>query len=225
MVGGQWSVDKADLSDHRPPTADHCMKESSDELNSPVVMSSAVIARATGKRSLRDYFALAFATWGVGFIPVAPGTFGSAVGVGIFLLERWTSVRALIFAARHGWSLELLESLRIAATLLIMATITVIGTWAASHVEKSLGRKDPSIVVVDEVAGQLIALLFLPFNASVWLIIAGFLLFRLFDIWKPYPIRKLESLESGLGIMADDILAGVYAAILLSIVTTIYLLF
>ena len=145
--------------------------------------------------------------------------------VGIFLLERWATTRALIFAARHGWSLELLESLRVAATLLIMATITVIGTWAASRVEKSLGRKDPSIVVVDEVAGQLVALLFLPFNASIWLVITGFLFFRLFDIWKPYPIRKLESLESGLGIMADDILAGVYAAILLSIVTTIYLSF
>ena len=201
------------------------MKESSDELNPLVITTGASLTRAAGEKSLRDYFALVFATWGVGFIPLAPGTFGSAVGVGIFLLERWLSVRALIFAARHGWSLELLESLRVAATLLIVAMITVIGTWAASHVEKSLGRKDPSIVVVDEVAGQLIALLFLPFNASVWLIIAGFLLFRLFDIWKPYPIRKLESLESGLGIMADDILAGVYAAILLSIVTTIYLLF
>ena len=200
------------------------MKESSDELNPLVIASGASPTRAAGEKSLRDYFALAFATWGVGFIPLAPGTFGSAVGVGIFLIERWTGARALIFAGRHGWNLELLESLRVAVMLLIVAAITVVGTWAASRVEKSLGRKDPSIVVVDEVAGQLVALLFLPFNASIWLVLAGFLLFRLFDIWKPYPIRKLESLESGLGIMADDILAGVYAAILLQLVTTIYLL-
>ncbi|HKC62918.1 MAG TPA: phosphatidylglycerophosphatase A [Pyrinomonadaceae bacterium] len=201
------------------------IKESSDELSSSAITGGAFVSRAVDKRSLRDYFALAFATWGVGFIPLAPGTFGSAVGVGIFLLERWATTRALIFAARHGWNLELFESLHIASVLLILTAITFIGTWAATRVEKSTGRKDPGIVVVDEVAGQLVALMFLPFNASVWLVLAGFLLFRLFDIWKPYPIRKLESLESGLGIMADDILAGVYAAILLSLVTTIYLLF
>ncbi|PYS52488.1 MAG: phosphatidylglycerophosphatase A [Acidobacteria bacterium] len=201
------------------------IKESSDELNPLVITTGAKLTRAAGRKSFSDYFAIAFATWGVGFMPLAPGTFGSAVGVCIFLLERWASARALIFAAGHGWTLELLESLRVAFALLIVATITVVGTWAASRVEKSTGRKDPSIVIVDEIAGQLIALLFLPFNASIWLVIAGFLLFRLFDIWKPYPIRKLESLESGLGIMADDILAGVYAAILLSFITTIYLLF
>jgi phosphatidylglycerophosphatase A len=68
----------------------------------------------------------------------------------------------------------------------------------------------------------LIAFLFLPLNAAWWAIIAGFLAFRLFDIWKPYPIRHLESLESGLGIMADDVLAGVYAAILMSLLVSIY---
>ena len=109
------------------------IKESSDELNPPIVTSGAFVARAVTGRSPRDYFALAFATWGVGFIPLAPGTFGSLVGVGIFLLERWASGRVLIFAARHGWNLELLESLRVAAVLLVVATITAIGTWAASH--------------------------------------------------------------------------------------------
>ncbi len=66
--------------------------------------------------------------------------------------------------------------------------------------------------------------LFVPWNAGWWAVVAGFLAFRLFDIWKPYPIRRLESLESGLGIMADDVLAGVYAATLMSILTSVYLI-
>src|SRR5437868_13751825 len=153
------------------------MKESSDELNPPVITTGASLTRASRSRTLADYFAIVFATWGVGFIPLAPGTFGSAVGVGIYLLERWASERAFIFAARHGWNLELLDSLRIASMLLMVAAITVMGTWAATRVEKLSGRKDPGIVVVDEVAGQLVALLFLPFYAtSLWLVFAGFML-------------------------------------------------
>jgi phosphatidylglycerophosphatase A len=203
------------------------IKESSDELNPPIVTTSASITRASRKRTIGDYFALAFATWGVGFIPLAPGTFGSLVGVGIYMLEQWAGRRALIFANRHAWNLVALDALRIASMLMIVAVITVIGTWAATRVEKLSGRKDPGIVVVDEVAGQLVALLFLPFfyTMSLWLVLMGFILFRLFDIWKPYPIRKLESLGGGLGIMADDLLAGLYAAVLLSLVTPIYLLF
>jgi phosphatidylglycerophosphatase A len=202
------------------------MKESSDELNPPVITTGASLTRASRSRTISDYFAIVFATWGVGFIPLAPGTFGSAVGVGIYLLERLASERALIFAARHGWNLEALDALRIALMLMTVLVITVVGTWAATRVEKLSGRKDPGIVVVDEVAGQLTALLFLPFYATnLWLVVAGFILFRLFDIWKPYPIRRLESLGGGLGIMADDLLAGLYAAVLLSLVTPIYLLF
>ena len=64
----------------------------------------------------------------------------------------------------------------------------------------------------------------MPFNAGLWAIVAGYLAFRTFDIWKPYPIRRLEALESGLGIMADDVLAGAYAATLMSLLTSIYLL-
>lgn len=68
-------------------------------------------------------------------------------------------------------------------------------------------------MVIDEVAGQLTALLFLPIN--FFNLVAGTLLFRLFDIWKPYPVRKLEALENGVGIMADDLLAGIYANVVL----------
>jgi phosphatidylglycerophosphatase A len=202
------------------------MKESSDELNPPVVTTGVSISRSSRVKTVSDYFAIIFATWGVGFIPLAPGTFGSAVGVGIFLLEERGIERAAIFARWHGWDADLLGALTIASMLLIVTTISVVGTWAATRVEKLIGRKDPGIVVVDEVAGQLVALFFLPFyRAGLPMVVAGFILFRLFDIWKPCPIRKLESLGGGLGIMADDLLAGLYAAILLSLVTPIYLLF
>ena len=199
------------------------VKESSDELNPPVV-TSAVITRARGRRSVADNFALAFATWGVGYLPAAPGTFGSAVGVGLYLMVQAASARLFAFGLARGWTLAFLESFRMTLLLLLIATVTLIGVWAATRTEELLGRKDPGIVVVDEVAGQLIAFLFVPFNSAWWVIIMGFAAFRLFDIWKPYPIRRLEALEAGLGIMADDVLAGIYAAVLMSLVTSIYLL-
>ena len=94
------------------------------------------------------------------------------------------------------------------------AAIFLPGVWAASIVERSSGREDPSIVVIDEVAGQWITLAGVAsFSWKGWL--AAFLLFRLFDILKPPPIRKLEKMHGGLGIMADDILAGVYGALVL----------
>ena len=101
----------------------------------------------------------------------------------------------------------------------------MIGIWAGSRAERLLQKKDPSMVVVDEVAGQMIAMLSVPaFLSGWWAVLSAFLLFRLFDIWKPYPIRRLEALESGLGIMADDVLAGIYALIANSIFITAMLL-
>lgn len=200
------------------------IKESSDELNPNVITTGGFSVRTPLRPTLGNYLALAFATWGVGYAPLAPGTFGSAVGVGIYLLVQSASARVFTFAAKRGWSVEQFESLRTTFMLLLIVALTLVGIWAASRTEKLLKRKDPGIVVVDEVAGQLIAFLFVPFNSAWWIIIAGFLAFRLFDIWKPYPIRRLEMLESGLGIMADDVLAGIYAAILLSFMTSIYLL-
>ena len=198
------------------------IKESSDELNPPVITTGGLIARTPPKRTLANYLALAFATWGVGYAPLAPGTFGSMVGVGIYLLVGAVSNQVFAYAVAKNWNLEMLASLRMTFMLLLVTLLTSVGVWAATRTEKLLGRKDPGIVVVDEVAGQLIAFLFVPFNAGWWVIITGFILFRLFDIWKPYPIRRLEMLESGLGIMADDVLAGVYAAILMSLLVSIY---
>jgi phosphatidylglycerophosphatase A len=193
------------------------IKESSDELNPPVSATGALITRTSSKRSTDDYLALALSTWGVGYIPLAPGTFGSAVGVGIYLLHREAYDRLYAFAATHGWNVQSLESFRVALMLVLVGVLALAGTWAASRAERLLRRKDPGVVVVDEVVGQLITFLFVPVNASFWVIVVGFLAFRLFDIWKPYPARRLEALESGLGIMADDVVAGAYAAILVSV--------
>jgi phosphatidylglycerophosphatase A len=179
------------------------VKESSDELTRSA-------ARAPRPRSASDHLAVALATWGVGFIPGAPGTYGSAVGVGLYLLVESAGARLPAFAS---W--------RVTFLLLLVAAVTFAGVWAATRVEKLTGRKDPGVVVADEVAGQLIAYLFVPINAGWWAVAAGFVLFRLFDIWKPYPIRRLETLESGLGVMADDVLAGAYAAVVMSLLVSI----
>ncbi|HEX8096386.1 MAG TPA: phosphatidylglycerophosphatase A [Pyrinomonadaceae bacterium] len=200
------------------------IKESSDELNPAVVTGGVTVARPKRGRSLVDYLALGVATCGVGFLPVAPGTWGSAVGVGLYLLARSASARAVTeFSMRREVSAVLIESLNSALLLALIFCVTLAGVWAGTRAERLLGRKDPGAVVVDEVAGQLIAFLFVPLGVGLtWrLVLAGFLLFRAFDILKPYPVRRLEALESGLGIMADDVLAGVYAAFCLLLVVTI----
>jgi phosphatidylglycerophosphatase A len=91
----------------------------------------------------------------------------------------------------------------------------VVGVWASSRTCRISGLKDPQKVVIDEVSGQLIALVPVALSPAHVPVIAAFALFRLFDIFKPYPIRKLESLPGGLGVMADDALAGLYAAALI----------
>ncbi|HEX8456836.1 MAG TPA: phosphatidylglycerophosphatase A [Pyrinomonadaceae bacterium] len=215
------------------------IKESSDELN-PSVVTTAFIGRpARGKRGVKDYLALAVATCGVGLIPLAPGTWGSLVGVGVYVL--FNGLSNVWLMRDPSWLGDFNENappflmltqgmvralwIRTAALLVIIAAVTFAGIWAATRTERVTGRKDPGIVVIDEVAGQLITFLFMPWDSPAWLVVAGFVLFRVFDIWKPYPIRRLESLESGLGIMADDVLAGFYAATLISLSTSIYLLF
>jgi phosphatidylglycerophosphatase A len=202
------------------------IKESSDELNPPVVTSGVSIAPARGARSSKDYLALAIATCGVGYLPIAPGTWGSAVGVGIYLLLHEAIVQWLFSTGEI--KLKIFTDVPfLILTVLLLAVIAILsfaGTWAATRVERIYGRKDPGKVVVDEVAGQLITFLFIPFVSPWWVIAIGFFLFRAFDIWKPYPIRRLEALESGLGIMADDVLAGIYAAIVLSVIALIYVL-
>ena len=159
-------------------------------------------------RSFKDYLALAIATCGVGYLPLAPGTWGSLLAVVFYLLlhRQWFPTSDLVPGAYvRGF---------VTVQLLIVVAVTIIGTWAASRTERITGRKDPGRVVIDEVAGQLIALMAVP--GGLWIgfpvpVLVAFILFRFFDIVKPYPARKLEGIPGGLGIMADDLVAGLYA--------------
>jgi phosphatidylglycerophosphatase A len=174
-------------------------------------------------RTLTDFLALAFATWGVGYLPIAPGTWGSLVGVGIFIQLQVLRIRFYnTYGDGHWVPFEVL-SIWTMFVILVLIVICLLGIWSGTRVEKLSGKKDAGIVVVDEVAGQLITLFVLPNYVSLeWpLLLTGFLLFRAFDIWKPFPARTLEKLEGGLGVMADDVVAGFYAAALLSIAVVI----
>jgi len=141
--------------------------------------------------------AIAIATWfGAGFSPIAPGTAGSlaALLIGILLHQ---------YAAFAPWHF-----------LILAAALFAPATWAATRTAEAKKLKDPQIVVVDEVLGQWIALAgAVTLNWKSYL--AAFALFRLFDIWKPPPVRQLEALPGGLGINADDVMAGIYAALVL----------
>jgi phosphatidylglycerophosphatase A len=201
------------------------IKESSDELNPAVTVAAQEIAPAK-RRTATDYLALAFATCGVGYFPIAPGTLGSLAGVGLYVTI-WSGLDQLLTSRAFANRLTTVYVFTplMAFMLLVIFLVAMIGIWAASRTEKLQQKKDPSIVVIDEVAGQMIALLSGPFWVQTWWsILTAFILFRLFDIWKPYPIRRLEGLESGLGIMADDLGAGVYALIVNSLLISAYLL-
>jgi phosphatidylglycerophosphatase A len=136
-------------------------------------------------------------TWfGLGYIPKAPGTAGSLGALAI------------------AWALHESAAVDRAAFAALAIVLAIPGIWAAGAVAKEIGRKDPQIVVVDEVVGQWITLAGAThLNGKSWL--AAFVLFRLFDIWKPAPVRQLEKLPGGLGIVADDAMAGVYGALVL----------
>jgi phosphatidylglycerophosphatase A len=143
--------------------------------------------------------ALLLATWfGCGYFPWGPGTVGSLAAI-------------LLAAAAHFYLG--------AGRLAILAAILVLlfpGIWAATRTAQLVSREDPGLVVVDEVLGQWVALLgAVALNWKAFL--AAFLLFRLFDIWKPWPVRNLENLPAGTGIVSDDLAAGLYAALILYI--------
>ena len=131
--------------------------------------------------------------WGLGRnVPAAPGTFGSAVAA----VAAWPLV-----AGFGSWTL-------VALTLVLIP----LGVEASGRASRRSGGRDPGAVVIDEVAGQWVALWFVTPSWWSWLLAFG--LFRLFDIWKPFPVRRLESLPGGRGIVADDLMAGAYALVL-----------
>ena len=193
------------------------VKESSDEVNPEGVTTPP----APKRKTFGDYVALAIATCGVGYFPIAPGTMGSLVGVGIYFLLAEGTLR-LWFAlggSAFKWDLWASSFLLLWSLPLFTIALSLVGIWAASRAERLMGRKDPSQVVIDEVAGQLVTFLFVP---AMYLhplgILIGFILFRAFDIIKPYPIRQVEGLHGGLGIVGDDIVAGLYAGATLALI-------
>jgi phosphatidylglycerophosphatase A len=204
--------------------------------------------------------AIALATmFGVGYLPKAPGTFGSLVGVvtaflsAVFFLHPASfreilSGRPLedaVFSDKHflvpGSDIhDSVVALPIICALGLLVVLAAIGVWSASRTADFLGSKDPQSVVIDEVAGQHLTLvlplipmvlphltahmdfsiyaIFFALSLVNWkYLLLGFVLFRIFDIWKPFPVRQLEGLPRGWGIMADDWMAGIYAAILLRV--------
>ena len=134
----------------------------------------------------------------LGFVPGAPGTYASVA-------------TALSYYLIYRFSHRILPELHISAVCLI----TLVGVLASAELHRITGEEDPHFIVIDEVAGQLLAFLFLPIGALN--IILGTAFFRIFDIWKPFPIKRLESLGGGVGVMADDLLAGVYANLVLQL--------
>lgn len=175
------------------------------------------------KKTPLDYFSLAVTTFGVGYLPIAPGTWGSAVGVLIYLMIAWTEASIGINLLEKGWNLVQISAWFHAVNSIIFLLFCLLGIWAANRGTKLFKNKDPQQAVVDEVMGQIIVFLFVPFGLDWRFILAGFLLFRLFDIWKPYPINSLQNLPAGIGVCADDILAGVYGGVCLSVIYAIYL--
>jgi len=196
--------------------------------------------------------ALAIATaLGVGYIPKAPGTFGSLVGIAVAILTHPVSlivIVGLLFfgAVGLGFDVPMFRGhsapvLLLIPSLVALVIVGLIGVWSSSRAATYTGIKDPQYVVIDEVSGMQLTLILaivplglptrlLPADdASVFALcsalsllnwkylLLGFILFRVFDIWKPWPVRRLEKLPGGWGIMADDWMAGIYAAILLRV--------
>ena len=159
-------------------------------------MAKADMSRAWKERPISTFFATGL---GIGMIPFAPGTWGSLEGLVIAL--------AINARVSDGFLWILAKALG----------VFLLGIYWSGRSEAVAGEKDPGPIVIDEVAGQLLAsapCALLAGDRSWWLWLASFLLFRFFDIWKPGPIRKLQDLPGGWGIMVDDVAAGILAGVI-----------
>lgn len=170
-----------------------------------------------------DYFSLGFTTCGVGYLPLAPGTWGSIVGVLIYFGIISLEARSLDYFINRGWKVAEITAWFWVLNLVLFLILCLVGIRTSGRASKLFGDKDPQKIVIDEVMGVLLVFLFVPFLTSWWLIFAGFLFFRLFDICKPYPIDYLQNLPAGIGVCADDLLAGIYGGVCLSILYAISL--
>lgn len=186
----------------------------------------------TSSSKHKPRISLAIATaFGLGYFPKAPGTLGSLAGVAIALLPHICDQFTFMFAQASD-NFNGLESMNLHVGLTIL--MAILGVFTAGRAARYWGQKDPQRVVIDEVSGQyltyfigiirvhggrvangypsLAPIRFPFFHGINWnYFLAGFILFRVFDIWKPFPARQAESLPAGLGIMADDWIAGIYA--------------
>jgi phosphatidylglycerophosphatase A len=188
-------------------------------------------------RTRKPHFALFIATaCGLGYIPVAPGTFGSLAGLALAL----SVYQVLAALGLDIFQIIIVRGMQLDFLLIIQCVITVvvaaIGVWSAGRASRYWQQKDPQRVIIDEVSGQHLALAlgsalpvwwrttnswappqpgFITYQSALgWkYLLLGFILFRAFDIWKPFPARQAESLPGGLGIMSDDWVAGIYTAI------------
>ena len=166
----------------------------------PPAVAEPALSEVTGSRSGAQLWATLIATFfGIGRLRPGPGTWGSAV-----TLLLWSAA-----------SFRLAPTLRTPVTLALAVMVILIGIPAATRVARASGSKDPQFVVIDEVAGQLIALIAVPLAWKTFL--AGFILFRVFDIVKPPPVRQLERIPEGAGIVLDDVAAGIYALVVMQL--------
>jgi phosphatidylglycerophosphatase A len=130
---------------------------------------------------------------GAGYSPIAPGTAGSAVALVILWLVPFSRVGLVVF----------------------FLAVTFFGTWAAQVVEAAAARKDPGTIVIDEVAGMTLSVLLLPLPLTIQVLATAFVLFRIFDVVKPFPANRAQALPGGVGVMTDDLIAGAYTLIVL----------
>lgn len=141
-----------------------------------------------------------FASFFAGYSPAAPGTFGTLIGIPLYLILFPQGTKAYI---------------------IFTALFIVLGVEISSLAETIFNEHDSPKIIIDEIAGFLVTMLFIPFNIKF--ILSGFILFRIFDIWKPVPISQLQKLPGGAGIMADDILAGIYSNLILRIMIHLFI--
>jgi phosphatidylglycerophosphatase A len=223
---------------------------SDDSAASSAAASTASSAESSSASSTttqrKPRFAVFIATAaGLGYLPKAPGTWGSLAGLALAILPIWAlfGLAGVDIAAKHGNdSFFLMVSHWYSdpflwAQIIVAVLVAVIGVWSATRASQFWQQKDPQRVVIDEVSGQHLTLLLgcgipiwwksmlvswtsiplglLTFRSALsWkYLLVGFILFRVFDIWKPFPARQAESLPGGWGIMTDDWIAGIYAAI------------
>jgi phosphatidylglycerophosphatase A len=148
-----------------------------------------------------SHFVLLLATgFGVGFSPIAPGTMGTLVAIPVYLL---------------------LSQIPFPLYELTLVTFFFFSSWISENAEKHFGKKDDQRIVIDEVMGFLVTMLWVP--KTIFFVIFGFFLFRFFDILKPFPIRHLERRwKGGYGVVFDDVLAGIYANIVLQVIDKLF---